>query len=426
VRKRKRATSEIWKRQLNKMKRMTGDSYVGFQKIGDGGKSIQNKVKPSKVFGKRSCTSKCPTSSIMKCTLVTEELRQALFESFWKNMDWDQRKVYIASLVMYVPTKRKVVKGTSRKAGTFNFYIQESAEIKLRVCKPFFQSTFGITEKQIRNWVVRAVQKCGIPRAVVPLVRNVDQDVSSVERFLDDIPKMPSHYRRSQSSKEYLEPIINSKAQLYKLYAEECAGRNETPLGRTKFNAVLEQKNISLFSPKNDQCDLCCSYDAGNTTVDQWNLHILAKNRARKEKDIDKQSAIAGKCNVLTMDLESVKLAPFLKASSLYYKTKLCVHNFTVYDLKTHNVKCYWWNESEGDLQASTYASCLLNYIEEEHSDDLPLIIYSDGCTCQNRNAVLSNALLSVAVKSGRVIIQKYLEKGHTQMECDLSPNISE
>jgi len=59
------------------------------------------------------------------------------------------------------------------------------------------------------------------------------------------------------------------------------------------------------------------------------------------------------------------------------------------------------------------------HYIEVEHNDDLTLIIYSGCCTCQNRNAALSNVLLSVAVKSGRVIIQKYSEKGQTQMDCD-------
>jgi len=36
---------------------------------------------------------------------------------------------------------------------------------------------------------------------------------------------------------------------------------------------------------------------------------------------------------VYTMDLEAVMLRPLLKASALYYKTKLAVHNFTVFSL---------------------------------------------------------------------------------------------
>lgn len=47
------------------------------------------------------------------------------------------------------------------------------------------------------------------------------------------------------------------------------------------------------------------------------------------------------------------------------------------------------------------------------------VILWSDGCTAQNRNVNLSNALLNLSQQLGIVIIQKYLEKGHTQMECD-------
>lgn len=51
--------------------------------------------------------------------------------------------------------------------------------------------------------------------------------------------------------------------------------------------------------------------------------------------------------------------------------------------------------------------------------NDKPIIIYSDGCTYQNRNAIMANALLSLSKDYHMTIIQKYLVKGHTQMECD-------
>ncbi|KAJ8894406.1 hypothetical protein PR048_007057, partial [Dryococelus australis] len=36
-----------------------------------------------------------------------------------------------------------------------------------------------------------------------------------------------------------------------------------------------------------------------------------------------------------------VEVAPLLKASALYYKTKLVVYNFTMYNLGTKEVKCF-------------------------------------------------------------------------------------
>ncbi|CAB3252726.1 unnamed protein product [Arctia plantaginis] len=41
------------------------------------------------------------------------------------------------------------------------------------------------------------------------------------------------------------------------------------------------------------------------------------------------------------------------------------------------------------------------------------------GCTAQNRNNGVSNALLHLAMARNVVITQKYLEKGHTKMEVD-------
>jgi len=46
-------------------------------------------------------------------------------------------------------------------------------------------------------------------------------------------------------------------------------------------------------------------------------------------------------------------------------------------------------------------------------------VIFSDGCTYQNRNSIMSNALLNFSLKYKIKITQKFLERGHTQMECD-------
>lgn len=48
-----------------------------------------------------------------------------------------------------------------------------------------------------------------------------------------------------------------------------------------------------------------------------------------------------------------------------------------------------------------------------------PIILWSDGCTSQNRNSIFSNALLSFSVEHNLDITQKFLIKGHTEMEVD-------
>ncbi|XP_060081331.1 calcium-activated chloride channel regulator 4A-like [Ylistrum balloti] len=123
------------------------------------------------------------------------------------------------------------------------------------------------------------------------------------------------------------------------------------------------------------------------------------------------------------MDLQCVLLSPRLQASALYYKTKLACHNFTLYDLATKDVTCYFWHEGEGDLTGNSFASCIVHFIEDmlaqSDKEIKTVVLYSDGCTYQNRNTVLANALSKLAKERGLTILQKYLEKGHTQMEVD-------
>ncbi|CAG5036894.1 unnamed protein product [Parnassius apollo] len=120
------------------------------------------------------------------------------------------------------------------------------------------------------------------------------------------------------------------------------------------------------------------------------------------------------------MDLEAVKVCPYLTASALYFKTKLTCHNFTVFNLVTKHCSCYWFDETSADLTSSTFATFLIDYLERHCiPHQLPIVIYSDGCTYQNRNCVLANALLLLSKQHNVIITQKFLEPGHTQMKCD-------
>lgn len=115
-----------------------------------------------------------------------------------------------------------------------------------------------------------------------------------------------------------------------------------------------------MFSPRKDQCDLCCSFRAGNISQEVYDHHIKEKDLARKEKETDKQLAMEGKIHCLTCDLQAVKITPITKASAMYYKTKLTSHNFTVFNLENRECINYWFNETECELNANTFASCVI------------------------------------------------------------------
>lgn len=106
---------------------------------------------------------------------------------------------------------------------------------------------------------------------------------------------------------------------------------------------------------------------------------------------------------------------------------KLTAHNYTVYNLATHDAMTYWFDETQASLSATTFLSCLCDYVNELLNKSLKtVVIYSDRCCYQNRNYFLSNAFLHLSISKKVTTIQKYLEIGHTQMECDSVHSIIE
>ncbi|XP_062301193.1 uncharacterized protein LOC134006123 [Scomber scombrus] len=274
-----------------------------------------------------------------------------------------------------------------------------------------FLATMGIGTWSAQNWV----QDTDATERKTAL-RHIEAH-EFIRSFLNDLPKVPSHYCRSSTSKQYLEPVFQSIADLHREYHRAAEEKMVRPLSSKVFTEEFKQQNLGLYHPKKDQCDTCCSFKAGNLAENEWQDHLLKKEEACAEIVQDKNKA-NDKTMVVCMDLQALFLCPSLKASALYYKTKLAVHNFTLYEMSTQNATCYVWHEGEGTLSASEFASCVINFLSE-HKEHEEYILWSDGCGYQNHNSVLSNALLNFCMETKKVVTQKFLEEGHTQMECD-------
>lgn len=403
-----------WKRIKNKRQRMMGEQYIGFKK--DGTKFVQNDPKPARIMGPICMSKRCFGGKAMYCPKLTEEERSEIFKNYWK-MSWQEKKMYISSMVDKMPTTRKTRGSISRRTDTKVYYLKINDK-KERVCLKTFLGTLGIKEWTIRYWLGEKTNINHTSDASVAVVTESKKE--SARKYLMALPKLPSHYCRQSTSKLYLEPIIQTKSQLYRLYADYSVSQNKPVASRKIFEAVLFEENIGLFQPKKDACDQCCAHKAGNMSDEQYARHIELKNLARAQKTLDKEAAQKGTIHALTADLQAVKLCPSLNASALYFKTKLAVHNFTIYNLGTNGVTCYWFDETACDLKASTYASFLVDYLTKLlENDPKDVVLFTDGCTAQNRNNIVSNALLRLAMAKNIVITQKYLEKGHTQMEVD-------
>lgn len=112
-----------------------------------------------------------------------------------------------------------------------------------------------------------------------------------------------------------------------------------------------------------------------------------------------KERARDGTAYAIQFDIQSSKLLPRIQTSKSYYKTKITMHNMTFYDLSTKEAWNYWFSEADSSLEASTFASIIINHLEKNTPKRKSIYLVSDGCAAQNRNAVLSSALLRFAIK---------------------------
>ena len=420
------------KKMRNKLFRERGLSYKG-QKRNDEGHHILSEERREKVLQEKRCSKLCKKMKKPKfCRRISEVDRQCIFAKFWYEMSWEEKRVYVIGLVEKGETQSATLPSGAlgRRKFSYKYYLRVRDK-REEVCRDMFLSTLGLTDKTVYDWVNNS--EGGVPKPKRPRKKSAREVQFAEARehastYLNELPKVPSHYCRHNSKKLYLEPMFHSMADLHREYVKKLHAESKPCVNYNIFKKIFKDMNLSLYQPKKDMCDLCTSYKAGNVTEDAFSEHITKKTEAQQSKANDKAIGIDNpKIKILTIDLQSLLLCPQLNASCLYYKTKLSCHNYTVFDLVTKEVLCYFWNETDGELSSNVFASCLLDYLESLDLTDVEtVIIYSDGCGYQNRNVTLSNALLNFSVNNNVTIEQKYLERGHTYMECDSSHSVIE
>ncbi|KAJ8892207.1 hypothetical protein PR048_004787 [Dryococelus australis] len=139
-----------------------------------------------------------------------------------------------------------------------------------------------------------------------------------------------------------------------------------------------------------------------------WKNHIKNKQIQGKWKGLMwKWHSKTAKLEYVT-DLQSVVQTPCGKLSVFYYKMRLNIYNFTIFDNAPMDGYCYLWNDASGNKGAIEIASCFLYF-------------NSDNCCAQKKNQFSATTYLFDTQTSQKVesITHKYFVVGHTQNDGD-------
>ena len=416
-----------WIVNINKKKRALGEKYDG-RKL-DTKSNKWNMVKRSERKRGPRCTRDSCSKNARQCRDFTDEECDSIFKEFWGSGDPGKQKTFIQALVDVKDIARKTISPTRQsRRQTTKVYRLKKDGVSQKVCKDMFLNVLGITKWKVNSALENS--PLGISKEVTkPRNPNpsrgfkwtqADQDL--LADFFKLIPKAPSHYCRQETSKIFLDCIIPTMEKLHAVYKARCIAMGSIPFSIFKVTEYFKDHNYSLFQRKKDKCNTCVGYETGNVPPPVYYEHVIRKNKGFVLKEKDKEEANNKDKFVITADTEALLIAPLNNANIMFFRTKLNLHNFTFYNLKDKSVQNYLWTESNGDLDASSFASCFLDYINKivnTHPEVKTIILWTDGCTYQNRNNVLASTIANFAKKNRITVYQKYLEVGHTHMECD-------
>ena len=420
-----------WKQNIprdKRLKRLAHESRRGLEREG-------------RALGPKCESNYCVKSKFRDCNKIEDLQRERIFSDFWSLGSWEERKRIINALTT-VSEKKQSQGVRSLRGKPVSYFLKVANGQRYQVCKSMFASTLGIPLRTLGFWMSDrekvnrspSVEEQGQdenrslehPEKPTHSSKKLsDSEVAFLKTWLGNVPVVESHYCRQRDTykdKKFLEPGTKV-IDLHRLYVEDANGKDVRAVGYTYFKQMFADLGFSIFRPRKDQCDDCIAAKQGNIDQATHQIHLAAKDKARAEKENDKKRAEGDESvSVWTQDAQAVLLCPSTKASALYYRCKLQIHNFTTYNLVDKEGHCYLWDETNGGLKSEVFTHMIYDHYKEFLSRNpqiKELVLWSDGAMYQNKNATLANALLQLSMETGVFIYQKYLVVGHTQMECD-------
>nr|CAH7767349.1 unnamed protein product [Callosobruchus chinensis] len=417
TRKRKRKPKE-WKKSVRKRLRQAGQEYINYK-----GATVEKKIPRRDCL---SCRFKC-------LEYFSEEEVALIHREFWNNTDSEKGFFYDKTTERCL-VQRKRNRSEERKRTkiySFKYYFVKNDE-KIRVCKAFYLGVLSIS--QIRISYFYSHKRSGITttptqdkRGSKTSTRIKEEKRKVIRDHINMFPRVPSHYCRNSSSREYLERSL-SLSKMYDLYIEYCSENNLIPEKKWLYYHIFNNEfNIGFHKPKKDLCDICTEYDLkkqegtlADDLQEKYRTHIEGKLTAREEKLNDVNACKEDETMALMcFDMQSVLTCPQMQISKAYYKKKFAVYNLTGYDVVKKRGYCALWHELLGGRKGIDIASALYVILEKllaERPNVTAIILWSDSCVPQNKNSHMSAAILHFLKEHPCVkfITQKFQVPGHS------------
>lgn len=194
-----------------------------------------------------------------------------------------KRKDWLVALSNKKETKRKRVKDSGYRANTFEYFINDG-EGRRQVCLKFILKTLDLSHKYVYYTVSQAfhgLSKEDQRGKTVPANKTTETTRESVIKFIKNLPALPSHYCRKETTRLYLPVEFKNIRNLYRIYKEDRTRESLDVVSENIFRDIFKKEfNLGFHVPKKDKCLKCMRYETD-----------LLKYEAEKKEHLDEKVA---------------------------------------------------------------------------------------------------------------------------------------
>ncbi len=421
TRKRKRDQTR-WQSEVRKKMRQSGKEYIDRKGNFHAAKQVQ---------GSCNCSRKCNL-------LINEEQRNRIHADFWSKDDETKQHFYNKHVSKHrVHRRRKCDAPVKFQRYTHHYHLMDASKdnVLVRVCQQMFLQTLNISKDRIYYFSTKMNGHSTPNYLHGKNVSNITSDYvkSLIRLHILSFPTVESHYCRRDTARKYLNPSLNI-SKMYRLFlamGHKIPGKDgmhrDVKISLSTYSKIFNTEfNLSFHRPKKDVCEKCLIYrnlvnptDAEKSAFED---HVAKKEQSRAEHTKDLKDVIISKIYVLSIDLQNTFHAPKGPADSWYYKRKFNCHHLTAKCANNGKTYSSFWDESQSGRNGNDLASAALSILNQLFQDD-PLIehiiLWSDSCVPQNRNKMMSMAILMFLKNNPSVksVTQKYCEPGHSSIQ---------
>lgn len=369
--------------------------------------------------------------------------RQIILDNFNSLSSKDQQDSYLAGLISFKNVKQRRPRrvrndeddgdGPSFDHSVAFYYKVRTTGKEEALCHTAFLSLHGISRGRLRR-IQDSIRVSCLPPCDARgkhgnrPSKTPNEILNLIRLHIKSFRGRQSHYSRRDNPEKIYLPEELTVRKMHKLFLNEVKV-NASYL--VYYQVFKNEFNISFGMPRTDTCAKCDELTLKiNSTVDietkqkliqEKDLHLRKAEKFRQIKNHYKLEARAGKCMAISFDFQQNLPLPHIRTSDVFYKSQLWYYVFGIHDLADDSASMYVYTEDVAKKGANDVTSMILHYLNNKDLRHSHLVIFSDGCSGQNKNHIMVyfQYMLVHSLKLFKKVTHVFPIRGHSFLPND-------